>query len=247
MTYRILDLYSCAGGAAAGYARAGLQPYGVDMDAQPRYPFPFHQGDALRVLRVLRAGSGVAFIGPDGRREVLGLQDFVAIHASPPCQTYSSTSSWHDKEHPALIEPTRDALRRAGLPYVIENVVGAPLQDPLRLCGTEFDMRAPDVDGVMLKLVRHRLFESNIPLQGNGGCRHDRSVITASVYGNGGGWSTEYRDSPTRRSGYIPKTPVVRELLGIDWMTKHEMSQVVPPVMAEHIGKQIIEHVRRTA
>lgn len=243
MALRILDLFSCAGGAAAGYARAGFQVFGIDMEPQPRYPFAHYVGDAIAALAHLIAGGGITFTHPDGHQETLHLADFDAIHASPPCQTYSATSSWHDKEHPALIEPTRAALQAAGLPYVIENVVGAPLVDPLRLCGTEFDMRAPDVDGVMLKLVRHRLFESSIPLVGNGGCRHDRSVITASVYGNGGGWSTEYRDSPTRRSGYIPKTPVVRALLGIDWMNKHEMSQVVPPVMAEHVGRQLVAHI----
>lgn len=247
MTYPILDLYSCAGGAAAGYARAGLTPFGVDQDEQPRYPFAFHRGDAIRVLRALRAGYRFIFVGPEGERETLGLSDFVAIHASPPCQTFSRTRTLHAQKHPDLVEPTRDALRRTGLPYVIENVVGAPLLEPLKLCGTEFGMTALDVDGVPLKLVRHRLFESNIPLVGNGGCRHDRSVITASVYGEGGGWTPAHRDNPARRGGYIPHTRVVQELLGIDWMTKHEMSQVVPPVMAEHIGKQIIEHVRRTA
>lgn len=247
MTYRLLDLYSCAGGAAAGYARAGFEVYGVDKDDQPHYPFPFHQGDALSVLRALRAGFQVAFLGPDGRRTTLALDDFDAIHASPPCQSFSRTRTLHAQEHPDLVEPTRGALRRTGLPYVIENVVGAPLQDPLRLCGTEFGMQAPDVDGVILKLVRHRLFESNLPLRGNGGCRHDRGVVTASVYGEGGGWTPAHRDNPERKGGYIPHTRVVQELLGIDWMTKHEMSQVVPPVMAEHIGRQIIDHLRRTA
>lgn len=206
MTYPILDLYSCAGGAAAGYARAGLTPYGVDQDEQPRYPFPFHRGDAIRVLRALRAGYGLAFTGPDGRREILELSDFVAIHASPPCQTFSRTRTLHAQKHPDLVEPTRSELRLTGLPYVIENVVGAPLLEPLKLCGTEFGMTALDVDGVPLKLVRHRLFESNIPLVGNGGCRHDRSVITASVYGEGGGWTPRTATTPRGGAG-TSRTP----------------------------------------
>lgn len=247
MTHRLLDLFSCAGGAAAGYSRAGFEVYGVDMSPQPRYPFAHLVEDALSALDRLVFRDYLTFTHPDGHQERLTLEDFSAVHASPPCQTYSATSSWHDYAHPDLVGPTRELIVASGLPYIIENVVGAPLIDPLKLCGTEFDMVAPDVDGVPLKMVRHRLFESNLPLVGNGGCRHDRSIITASVYGNGGGWSTEYRDSPTRKSGYIPKTPVIQRLLGIDWMTKHEMSQVVPPVMAEHLGRQILEHVRSAA
>ena len=139
--------------------------------------------------------------------------------------------------------PTREALDATGLPYVIENVVGAPLLSPLMLCGTEFGMVAPDVDGVPLKLVRHRLFESNIPLMGAGGCQHDRTIQTATVYGAGGGWTPAHRDNPERRGGYIPATSVIQDLLGIDWMTKHEMSQVVPPVMTEFIGRQLLSHI----
>lgn len=240
---KLLDLYSCAGGAAAGYHRAGFDVYGVDKDPQPRYPFAHNVGDAVQVLARLTFGESVTFTHPDGTTAELFLEDFDVIHASPPCQTYSATKAWHDNAHPDLVEPTREALIATGLPYVIENVPGAPLIDPVRLCGSEFDMVGPDSDGRMLKMIRHRLFESNMPLRNNGGCRHRRDYITASVYGNGGGWSIEYRDSPTRRSGYIPKTPVIQNILGIDWMTKHEMSQVVPPVMAEHIGRQIMDHL----
>lgn len=225
---RLLDAFSCAGGAAKGYHDAGFEVVGVDINPQPRYPYEHHVGDAL------------AFIAEHGH-------EFDAIHASPPCQTYSSTRALHGNEHPDLVAPTREALIASGKPYVIENVVGAPLIDPLRLCGTEFDMVARDVDGVMLKVVRHRLFESNVRLTGNGGCRHDPSVQTATIYGAGGGWTPAWRDNPERRGGYIPHTDVIKELLGIDWMTKHEMSQVVPPAMAEHVGRQLLAHTLLTA
>lgn len=162
------------------------------------------------------------------------------IHASPPCQAFSKTRTLHTNEHPELVEATREALIATGKPYVIENVVGAPLRDPLVLCGTEFDLTAPDVDGVPLKVLRHRLFESNVALHGNGGCRHDPAVLTASIYGAGGGWTPKHRDSPTRRGGYVPHTDVCRALLGVDWTTKHELSQVVPPAFTEHIGRQLI-------
>lgn len=221
---RCLDLFCCAGGAAMGYHRAGFDVVGVDLNPQPRYPFDFHQADALE------------FVAEHAH-------EFDFIHASPPCQAYSKTRTLHGNEHPELVEPTRAALQATGLPYIIENVVGAPLVDPLMLCGSEFDLTARDVDGTPLKVLRHRLFESNMPLVGNGGCRHDPAVLTASVYGAGGGWTPRHRDSPTRRGGYVPHTDVCRELLGVGWTTKHELSQVVPPAFTEHLGQQVAEHL----
>ena len=222
---RLLDLYCCAGGAAMGYHLAGFDVVGVDIAFQKNYPFEFHQADALEFL----AAHG---------------HEFDAIHASPPCQTYSRTKTLHSNEHPDLVGPTREALDATGKPWVIENVVGAPLINPLCLCGSEFDMIAPDVDGVPLKMIRHRLFESNVPLEGNGGCRHRNDIQTASAYGAGGGWTPRHRDNPDRRGGYIPHIDVLRELLNVHWTNKHELSQVVPPVFAEHIGKQLMAHLR---
>ena len=49
----------------------------------------------------------------------------------------------------------RERLLAAGVPYVIENVKGAPLLDPIVLCGTMFPG---------LRVLRHRLFESNVAL-----------------------------------------------------------------------------------
>lgn len=165
---RVLDLFCCAGGAAMGYHRAGFEVVGVDLAPQPNYPFEFIQADALE------------YVAEHGH-------EFDVRHASPPCQAFSKTRTLHGNTHPELVEPTREALREVGGPYIIENVVGAPLEDPLMLCGSEFGMQAPDVDGTPLKLLRHRLFESNVPLMGAGGCRHDPGILTASVYGAGGG------------------------------------------------------------
>lgn len=238
---RLLDLYSCAGGAGYGYHLAGFDVVGVDIDAQPRYPFPFLQADAVSALQYLLHGGTL----PWGDNE-LGLEDFAAIHASPPCQLYSITKHAHTVEHPDLLEPTREALMRTGLPYVIENVEGAPLLQPLTLCGTEFGLRASDVDGVPLALRRHRLFESNVWLMGAGGCSHDDTQVAGSYTGSRHR-KPEHRDNPERRGGYTPAVPVRAQLLGIDWMNEHELAQAIPPVYTEFLGSQLLQQMERAA
>lgn len=220
----LLDLFCCAGGAGKGYSDAGFQVIGVDIDPQPNYPFKFFQADAVEFAEDF---------GPL----------FDVIHASPPCQTFSRTKTLHDNEHPDLIEPTRQALVASGKPFVIENVVGAPLIDPIKLSGQHFNMTAADVDGVPLKLVRHRLFESNVELEVPDEFHANKQIQTASIYGAGGGWTPKHRDNPDRRGGYIPHTDVIRELLGIDWMNKHELSQSIPPKFTEFIGRQLLAHI----
>lgn len=218
---RLLDLFSSAGGAARGYADAGFDVVGVDILPEPNYPYEFHQGDALEYL----AEHG---------------HEFDVIHASPPCQTYSVTRHAHTTEHPDFLIPTREALVELGKPYVIENVEGAPLIDPLRLCGTEFGLVAPDVDGVMLAMRRHRLFESNVWLVGAGGCAHDDMIVAGSYQGSYHR-KPEHRDGP-RRGGYTPALPVRAALLGIDWhMSEYELAQAIPPAFTRFIGAQLIE------
>lgn len=221
---RILDLFCCAGGAGKGYSDAGFEVVGVDIDDQPRYPFEFHRGDALE------------FVREHGH-------EFDAIHASPPCQAYSRTKSLHSNVHPELVEPTREALIESGKPWVIENVVGAPLIDPIRLSGQHFNMVAPDVDGVPVKLIRHRLFESNIPLTVPESFTPNRDIATASVFGSGGGYTPSHRDDPKNGRGYVPHVSVIKELTGIGWMIKRELSQSIPPVFTEWVGRQLIEHI----
>lgn len=122
-----------------GYARAGFEVVGVDLSPQPNYPFEFIQADALALGRDF-------------------LESFDAIHASPPCQSYSDLAKRNRNAHmwPRLIEPVRTLLRSLNVPYIIENVEGAPLLDPVVLCGTMFPR---------LRVLRHRLFESNISLE----------------------------------------------------------------------------------
>ena len=225
---KLLDLFCCEGGAGAGYARAGFVVVGVDLDARfaKRYPFEFHAGDAIEYVR------------EHGH-------EFDAIHASPPCQAYSITKHTHSNTHPMLIDPTREALIATGLPYVIENVIGAPLRDPLMLCGSEFNLTTIDTDELPLRLERHRLFESNVFLYGNGGCRHDRRVQVAGAYG--GGSSDRRHAKEVRRGGYTPAKEVRAALLGIDWMTLHGMSQSIPPAYTEHIGRQLLDAMEAAA
>lgn len=247
MRRKLLDLYCCAGGAAKGYTDAGFDVYGVDLDKQPRYPYAFKRADVIRVLTDLIFGIGVDFTHKDGTVETLHLSDFDAIHASPPCQAFSKTNTLHDNKHPELIEPTRDLLNQIGIPWIMENVVGAPLINPIMIEGRHFGMSAPDVDGVMLKLVRPRLFESNFPLLAPTTWFPNPTYITASIYGNGGSWSPRWRDSPDRRGGYIIGKAVGSKLLNVDWMTKNELSQCIPPKFCEFVGTQLQHHINTEA
>lgn len=203
-----------------GYQQAGFEVVGVDLEPQRRYPFTFHQGDALK------------YVAKHWR-------DFDAIHASPPCQAYSVTRHGHTVEHPALVPETREALQATGLPWVIENVPGAPLRDPLTLCGTEFGLTAYDpASDLQVALRRHRLFESTVFLWGAGGCLHNPASTVAGVYG-GARSDLEYARN-VRRGGYTPAKPVAEALLGIDWMTLHGLHQALPPVYTRFIGEQLI-------
>ena len=146
-----------------GYHRAGFDVVvGVDNRPQPRYPFEFHQADAM----------------------TFPLDGFDAIHASPPCQDHSPLSALVGEHGTGwLLSATRGRLYASGRPWVIENVDGADMPGALTLCGTEFGLYANS-----RYLRRHRQFEANFPLWGAGGCSCQRARI-GGVYGNGGGGS----------------------------------------------------------
>jgi DNA (cytosine-5)-methyltransferase 1 len=220
---RLLDLYSCAGGMGMGYFMAGFDVTGVDIDPQPNYPFRFHQADALE------------FLAEHGH-------EYDVIHASPPCQSFLSLGAVNkalgrDYDYPNLIGPTRELLIASGKPYVIENVQDARkhLIDPVRICGTAFN----------LPLRRHRLFESNMPLEGLA-CEHHR--FTTPRYWTGFRPQGEKRLSTVVQvygnGGDVHEWPAAME---IDWMTRHEMAEAVPPAYARHIGAQLLEQMRVAA
>jgi DNA (cytosine-5)-methyltransferase 1 len=116
---RLLDLFCGAGGAAVGYHRAGFEVVGVDINPQPRYPFEFHQADAM----------------------TFPLDGFEVVHDSPPCPGYSTITPDQSK-HPRLIAPLRQRLKEWGGIYVIENVEGAKrhMHSPIMLCGSSFGL-----------------------------------------------------------------------------------------------------------
>ena len=205
MKPRLLDLFCGAGGAGMGYHRAGFEVVGVDLNPQPHYPFEFHQADAIRYAAE-------------------HWREFDAVHASPPCQAHSRASSRWDRAHLDLIPATRGFLEVAGLPYVIENVPGAPLRADFSLCGCMFDLPG---------LRRERWFEtswSGVVMRPP--CHHTGRTIT--VAGHPGGSSTRDGDS-----GFGSKAEWQRAM-GIDWMTADELAQAIPPAYTEHIGRQLI-------
>jgi DNA (cytosine-5)-methyltransferase 1 len=206
---RLLDLFCGAGGCGVGYSRAGFDVVGVDIAPQPRYPFEFHQADALE------------FLAEHGR-------EFDAIHASPPCQAYSlSKNNGAVRDAPRLIPSVREALSLVERPWVIENVVGAPLFFAVELCGASFGLGIPGFD-----LPRHRLFEcSHLILAPP--CQHRRGK-TIGVYGHGTNrWHRE-------KMGRNLKEREKAEAMGIDWMNRFELSQAVPPAYTQWIGERLI-------
>ncbi len=231
MRPRLLDLFCCAGGAATGYSRAGFDVYGVDIDPQPHYPFLFAQDDALAVLHSLIGGTTAG----------LKLRDFAAIHASPPCQRFSDLAkrNGNAEDWPDLVQPVRELLEQTGLPYIIENVEGAPLLDPIMLCGSMF----PE-----LRVYRHRLFESNIPLVAPTHSRHAELTFThdkrKAHYGRP-------LDLATMRvqvtgGGNAPLWAKRQAMGGLDWMTGHEVNEAIPPAYTEYIGHQLLAATHTT-
>jgi DNA (cytosine-5)-methyltransferase 1 len=215
----LLDAFCKAGGSSMGYYRAGFEVVGVDIEPQKSYPFEFHQSDAIEF--VLKYGK-----------------KFDVIAASPPCQVYSVTSPLSSGNHPDLVDSTRNAMIKSGKSYIIENVPGAPLINPIMLCGTMFG----------LKVIRHRLFEcSPVVWWPPSQCMHigrSSSCIKTDVK------TKEFdtkRPLPGFKHGYKYITVVGNDYIfndgkiamDIDWMTQKELSQAIPPAYTEWLGKEM--------
>ena len=197
---RLLDLFCGAGGSAAGYHLAGFDVIGIDIKPQPRYPFTMIVGDALN--------------------PPMDLNQFDAIHASPPCQAFSNARVIHGKKHDDLLTPTRELLNQSGVPWVIENVPNAPMRPDVILCGSMFGLGSESGG-----LIRHRWFEFSDPrLVLVQSCQHRRQTV--SVFGHGGHIYNGVSEW--------------RKVMGIDWMSRDELAQAIPPAYTFFIGKHLI-------
>jgi DNA (cytosine-5)-methyltransferase 1 len=231
----MFDLFSGAGGCAKGYYDAGFQLIGFDAVAQPRYPYRFFQKDVLQ-------------LDP----EWIARRCHV-IHASPPCKTHTALKIWSHAHHVDLLPQTRELLEATGLPYVIENVPGAPLKDPAMLCGSMFG----------LYVRRHRLFETNWPLVAEMECRHKwQSMTSPGFTAQHSGRTAASKTGPRPgRSWYTPiigvygggrggggngqgtQRDAMRREMRIDWMANRELNEAIPPPYTEYIGRQLMEQL----
>jgi DNA (cytosine-5)-methyltransferase 1 len=190
-----------------GYYRAGFEVVGVDIKAQPRFPFAFHRADAT----------------------TFPLDGFDVIHASPPCQAYTKARKLQGNKHPELVGSIRDRLIANGVPWVIENVPGAPLRNPALLCGLMFG----------LNVYRHRLFEASFPLPLIlHPPHHARQVKMGRPVKEG---------DIVQPVGHFSNVPYGRKAMGIPWMTQGELAEAIPPAYTEWIGNQLMQQLRRAA
>lgn len=228
MSARLLDLFGCEGGAAAGYQRAGFHVEGVELDRNRAryYPGPVHVTDALEYVRE-------------------HAHEYDAIHASPPCQWYTRGNAprrGRATRWARTIPPVREALEATGRPYVIENVkdAGWDLLEPVTLCGCMFDLSTIDTDGVRIHLQRPRLFETSWGMTAPRACDHSAHEWVAGAYG--GARRDKYEAKYVRRGGYVPPDKaVVSALLGVEHhMTWNGLYECLPPAYTEHIGRQML-------
>lgn len=224
MKPRLLDLFCKAGGCTKGYQEAGFYVVGVDIEPQPNYcGDEFVQADALSILRYL-----VCEESPWGR--AWPLEEFAAVHASPPCQAYSPLNAYNRKEYPDLVAPVREELEQIGVPWIIENVPQAPLREPTILCGAMFGLR----------VYRHRSFEASFPLLAPGHPPHSARCVRNGYLPNddqfmsihGGRHSKAWREKAA-------------EEMDVPWMqTIREVCEAIPPAYTRHIGSYLLSHLR---
>jgi len=230
MKPRLLDLFSGAGGAAAGYHRAGFEVVGVDIDPKPNYPYEFRQADAIQVLRTGWVNEHLPVVG-----------FFDAIHASPPCQDHSATKTLAEGHGTGwMLAETLELLRGFPLPWVVENVADSPLphqgdlfgSNGLTLCGCMF----PELRGL---LYEDRVFETSFPVP-----QPDHALHR---------WSQTKMGRPPKPgecmqlTGHFSDVAEGRRRMQAPWMNRDELAQAIPPAFTEWIGTFLFEHLTSEA
>lgn len=217
MTLRLLDLFCKQGGASKGYHLAGFNVTGVDRQPQPRYPYPFIRAD-------------VRSLDPEWIR-----RNFDVVTGSPPCWAHSDLAFRSGIEYEDFIPETRSLMQASGLPYVIENVEGAPLLNPLMLCGTMF---------TGLRVIRHRLFESNVSLvtPSPHNWKHPL-VYTLDKRKPHYGQLDEWSAFVSVNGGGNCSKAAAADAMGINehWMTKDGLNQAIPPRYTQWVGEQLMK------
>lgn len=220
---RLLDLFCCEGGACTGYHRAGFDVTGVDIEYRPAYPFTFRQADAFDLLE-----------------DVSYLRTFDLVHASPPCQGYTTMSNrWRGAggkadEWGREIAQTREALERAGVPYIIENVLGAraDMRSPILLRGGHFG----------LGVDRPRLFESNLPIAAPPPAKPVTGAL--GVYGKAPDWLRLYtRSDGTEQRAASSIEEAATAMGDLSWMTWDGLRECIPPAFTEYLGLEARFHL----
>lgn len=233
----LLDLFAGGFGAGHGYQRAGFDVTGVDIVQRADRP------------------EGVVFVKADVT-DVLTDLDFLRtfdlIHASPPCKVHSRAGHLMAAQggqavHGDYVEVTRNALAASGVPYIIENVEGAPLRPDVVLCGSMLGLSTSDSLGRKRWLRRHRLFE----LGGWGalgwgiqpewccdcqsGCTQPMCGHRVAGYRAWGVYGSLGDAVPD--GGETPETLAqARELMGTPWMSWAAITQAIPPAYTEYLG-----------
>lgn len=206
---KLLDVCCGAGGCSVGYARAGFEVIGCDLFPQPEYPFTFIQTNALEI----------------------DFAPYDIIHLSPPCPRFSVATRFNPgkaESHEDLLTPLRVKVLASGKPYILENVVGAPLHKPIRLCGTMFGLR----------VYRHRLFESNLPIVAPTHPKHlYRSTRPGRIPQAHEFWCV---------AGHFGNKQAAAEVLGVEWMSKRKnISDAIPPAYTYYLGLQAMHVLQK--
>lgn len=197
---KALDLFCGAGGASHGLALAGFEVVGVDIRPQPKYPYRFIQADALN----------------------FDLKGYDFIWASPPCQAFTKAQQIAKREHPNLIAPIRKRLEKSGTPFVIENVPGAPLINPIMLCGAMFG----------LQTYRHRLFECSFQVDEPKHPEHK--------------WPQTKMGRPPKTGefiqvvGHFSGVKFAQKAMQINWMGQNELREAIPPAYSKYLADQFL-------